>query len=528
MNAATLEAVEFDPFATDAVERVVPTSESQREVWLADKLSVQASLAFNESVSLRLRGRLDEQALIGALNALLARHDALRSTVGPEGTELLVSTASALQLASVDLRSMDASQRQAALDEAAVLAVETAFALERGPLFRANLFRTATEEHVLLLTAHHIVCDGWSWGLITEDLGALYAEQTGAGPGPGAAPSYAEYVAWEAAVAATPEMADHERFWLGKFSGNSLPVLDLPTDRPRAPVRSFNSRRLDCVLDAGLVAEVRRMGAKVGASAFATLFSGFAATLHRLTGQDDVVVGVPVAGQSASGMTTLVGHCVNLLPVRTAIDPNQAFDSFVRQSGTTLLDAFEHQTLTFGSLLKKLPLARDSSRLPLVSVMFNVDQAIQSQSKAYPGLAVDFTVNPRHFENFELFVNASQVGGGLRLECQYNTDLFDAATIERWMRCFETLLRAAVQQPTQAIGRLAWLAAPELAAISALQPKRVPAASGALMHSAFARQCAQTPKRVALCCGNSTFSYADLDERSNRLARARRARDSAR
>lgn len=524
MNSATLETVEFDPFATDAVERVVATSESQREVWLADKLSVQASLAFNESVSLRLRGRLDEQALIGALNALLARHDALRSTVGPEGTELLVSTAPALQPASVDLRSMDVSQRQAALDEAAVLAVETAFALERGPLFRANLFRTATEEHVLLMTAHHIVCDGWSWGLITEDLGALYAEQTGAGPGPGAAPSYGEYVAWEAAVAATPEMADHERFWLGKFSGNSLPVLDLPTDRPRAPVRSFNSRRLDCVLDAGLVAEVRRMGAKVGASAFATLFSGFAATLHRLTGQDDVVVGVPVAGQSASGMTTLVGHCVNLLPVRTAIDPNQAFDAFVRQSGTTLLDAFEHQTLTFGSLLKKLPLARDSSRLPLVSVMFNVDQAIQSQSKAYPGLAVDFTVNPRHFENFELFVNASQVGGGLRLECQYNTDLFDAATIERWMRSYETLLRAAVQQPMQAIGRLAWLAAPELAALSALQPKRVPAASGALMHSAFARQCAQTPQRVALCCGNSTFSYADLDERSNRLARALRAR----
>ena len=524
MNAATLEAVEFDPFAADAVERVVPTSEAQREVWLADKLSVQASLAFNESVSLRLRGRLDEPALRGALNALLARHDALRSTIGPEGTELLVSAASALELASADLRSMATSQRQTALDEAAALAVETPFDLERGPLFRANLLRVASEEHVLLMTAHHIVCDGWSWGLIPEDLGALYAEQTGAAPGPGAAPSYGEYVAWEAAVAGTPEMASHERFWLGRFSGNSLPVLDLPTDRPRTPVRSFTSRRLDWVLDAGLVAEVRRMGAKVGASAFATLFSGFAATLHRLTAQDDLVVGVPVAGQSASGMTGLVGHCVNLLPIRTAIDPGQPFDAFVRQSGTMLLDAFEHQTLTFGSLLKKLPLPRDSSRLPLVSAMFNVDQAIQSQSKAYPGLAVDFTVNPRHFENFELFVNASQVGGALRLECQYNTELFDAATIGRWMLAYETLLRAAVHQPTQSIGRLAWLADSGLAALSALQPRHVPAPSGELMHSAFARQCAQTPQRVALCHGDTELRYADLDQRSNRLARALRAR----
>jgi len=450
MNQRALEPVEFDPFAGDALERVMPTSEAQREVWLADKLSLQASLAFNESVTLRLSGPLDTAALRGALDALVLRHDALRCTIGPDGTEMLVSAAGTVFLSVVDLRTLTPAARQQQLDNAAEEAVETPFSLEQGPLFRARLFRVDDQEHLLLMTAHHIVCDGWSWGLITEDLGALYAEQTGEAPGPDPAPSYGDYVAWEAAQANTPEMAEHERFWLGCFAGSSLPSLDLPADRPRAPVRTFQSRRVDHWLDADLVGQVRQLGAKAGASVFATLFSGFAATLGRLCGQDDLVIGVPAAGQSASGINGLVGHCVNLLPVRTAVDPDMPFDAYVRRSGTALLDAFDHQTLTYGTLLQKLPVRRDPSRLPLVSVMFNVDQAVKGIHGAFPGLSAELSTNPRRFENFELFVNAAQENGGLRLECQYNTDLFDAATVERWMGAYEALLRAAVAQPGQA------------------------------------------------------------------------------
>lgn len=192
-----------------------------------------------------------------------------------------------------------------------------------------------------------------------------------------------------------------------------------------------------------------------------------------MTGQDDLVVGVPAAGQAASGMVKLIGHCVNLLPVRAAVDAAEPFDSLVRKTASTLLDAFEHQTMTFGTLLRKLPVRRDPSRLPLVSVMFNVDQAVKSGGGAFPELQASLTSNPRSFENFELFVNASQVDGALCLECQYNTELFDAATIQRWMVAYETLLRAAVRNPAQAVGRLDWLAAPELAALNALQPRRI-------------------------------------------------------
>ena len=524
LHSTNLGPGEFDPFAGDAVERVIPTSEAQREVWLADKLSREASLAFNESVSLRMRGRLDRAALQGALNRLRVRHDALRSTISPDGTELLVNTATELALACVDLGGLDDAGRRRALQQAATDAVETPFELEQGPLTRANLYRVSDGEHVLVITAHHIVCDGWSWGVITDDLGALYAEQTGAAPSPDAAPSYADYVAWEAAQVGTNEMAEHAKFWLGRFAGPSLPVLDLMPDRPRAPVRSFNARRIDHLLDASLVTEVRKLGAKVGASAFATLFSGFAATLQRLTGQDDLVIGVPAAGQSASGMTGLIGHCVNLLPVRTSVDARQAFDAFVKHSGTTLLDAFEHQTLTYGSLLKQLPVRRDPSRLPLVSVMFNVDQAIKSHSDAFPDLRVEFATNPRHFENFELFVNAAQHPNGLVLECQYNTDLFDAATVRRWMLAYEALLRAAVREPARAIGKLDWVAPSEQAALAALQPARTLVPTEALMHSAILRQCAATPERVALRHGSDQLSYGELEQRSNRLAHTLRAR----
>ncbi len=520
---AVLAAAEFDPFAGGTIERVIATSEAQREVWLADQLGVAASLAFNESVRLRLCGQLDPAALQGALGALVRRHDALRSTLGPDGADLLVGSGNVAPLECVDLRGLAAAASAAALEAAAASAVETPFDLANGPLLRATLFRLGEEEHVLFMTAHHIVCDGWSWGVIAEDLGLLYAEQTGASPSPEPAPSYADYVAWEAAEAASPARGEDERFWLGRFAGDSVPVLELPTDRLRPPVRTFASRRIDRPLDGALVEAARKTGAKAGASLFATLFSAFAATLSRIAGQDDLVVGVPAAGQSASELLRLVGHCVTLLPVRTSVDAAEPFAAYLQRSASALLDAFEHQNLTFGSLLRKLPLRRDPSRLPLVSVMFNVDQAIDADAGTFPGIAVELTGNARRFENFELFVNASRANGGLVLECQYNTDLFDADTITRWLSAYEALLRAAIAEPARPVGRLDWLDPAQAAALRGLQPATTPVAD-ALMHAGFVRQAAATPDRIALRGDGSALTYAELDQRSNRLARTLRAR----
>ena len=517
-------AEEFDPFAAGTVERVYPTSEAQREVWLADQLGLQASLAFNESVNLHLHGHLDSNALSGALNALVARHESLRATCGPDGMELVVNAQATVELPRFDWRQLDAQTRSEALGKATTRAVETPFNLESGPLFRGELYRLADDWHVLLMTAHHIVCDGWSWGLIAEDIRDLYAEQVGGGPALEPAPAYADYVAWEVAESAADAHSEHQRYWLSRFADGSLPVLDLPTDRPRAPMRNFSSRRVDHQLGARLVDDVRKLGARSGVSFFAAMFSGFAATLGRLTGQDDLVIGVPAAGQAASGMTRLVGHCVNLLPIRVHVEADRGFDDFLRHAGSIILDAFEHQTLTYGSLLKKLPLRRDSSRLPLVSVMFNLDQAIKTDASANGALRLTLEANPRHFENFELFVNAVPVDGGLRLECQYNTALFDSQTVVRWLAAFEALLQSAVAQPSTEVGALNWLAAGELAALRELQPRPSTVNAADLMQTAFVRQAAASPTRTALRWADTCLTYADLEHRSNRIARALRAR----
>ena len=441
------DAVDYDPFAGGELLRVVPTTEPQREVWLADQLGNDASLAFNESVSLRLRGALDVDALQAALHALVERHDVLRASFGPDGETLCVLRSAGFALQRFDLASLGDSARAAAIDERLRLAVETPFALEQR---LAVPRRTAATGRRRPPAGPHRAPHRLRWLVVVGD-GARTRRcctRSGRGAADEALPppqSFADYALAEAVHPADKVYAEDEAYWLSRF-GVEAPVLDLPVDRPRPAQRSFASKREDYVLDAALVGAIRAMGARRGVSLFATLLAGFASLLSRLAAQSDVVIGIPAAGQSVDGHDQLVGHCVNLLPLRFDVDAG-ADRSPMRstKSQTTLLDAIEHQRYTFGTLLKKLRVKRDPARMPLVSVMFNIDQALDQQSTSFPGLSLDFASNARSFENFELFINAVQAHGELRLECQYNTDLFDAATVRRWMQAYECLLRSAVQ-----------------------------------------------------------------------------------
>ncbi|HEU4773627.1 MAG TPA: amino acid adenylation domain-containing protein [Lysobacter sp.] len=523
-GAAQVAAIDYDPFASGQVVRVVPTTEPQREIWLADQLGTDASLAFNESVSLRLRGALDADALQEALRGLLDRHSALRTNLGPDGETQCVLDRVELTLDCIDLTGLSADQRNATVAERLRLAVETPFDLRHDRLFRAELMRLAPDEHLLVLTAHHIVCDGWSWWVLVQDLGALYASQRDrdAPPLP-PVESFSDYALAEAGDAARTASADDEAYWLSRFA-DSVPVLELPTDRPRPSRRSFASRREDHVIDAELVAAVRHAGASRGVSMFATLLAALASLMSRLTGQSQVVVGIPAAGQAVDGHERLVGHCVNLLPLRFDLDPAQSFEQVLAEAQDTLLDAIEHQRYTFGTLLKTLKVERDPARLPLVSLMFNIDQALERETTGFPGLSMTFDSNPRSFENFEIFINAVHDHGTLRLECQYNTDLFDAATIRRWLAAYESLLRAAVANPAALAASLPLVDAEAYAKLEALQPEPVPYDRQRRMHEAFEAQCDRSPERVALEFAGRILTYAQLEERANRIAHLLRAR----
>ena len=515
-----IAAVDYDPFADGPVARVVPTTEPQREIWLADRLGVDASLAFNESVTLRLRGMLDARALGASLRGLVERHDALRANVGPDGETLCVMSGMDLALEQLDLSGCDPDQRDSLVGERLRAAVETPFDLQHDPLFRAELLHLGPQEHLLLLTAHHIICDGWSWWVLVRELGALYAQQVGshAQPLPPAG-DFADYALASAQAPMDQTLAADEAYWLSRFA-EGVPVLDLPLDRPRPTRRSFASAREDYVLEADLVTGLRALGARQGASLFATLLATFAGLLARLASQQQVVIGIPAAGQAVDGHDRLVGHCVNALPLLFEPDMRQPASHAIDAAQALLLDALDHQRYTFGTLLRKLKIERDPSRLPLISVMFNIDQALDRENDTFPGLALDFTSNPRSYENFELFVNAVEEHGELRLECQFNRDLFNVTTIHHWMGYWRTLLRAMVVDSQQPFGQLPLLAETQLhQVLERWNDTRVEWAGESCVHGLFEQQVARTPHAVALSFDGQDVAYEALNTRSNQLAK---------
>lgn len=527
MNATVSEpgiAVDYDPFAEAPLACAVPSTEAQREIWLAARLQPEASLAYNESATLRLSGPLDRDALERALEALLARHEALRATFSGDGESLLVAGAMPLRMRQRSLATLGEAERQREIETTLARSVERPFDLERGPLFSAELLQLGPEEHLLVLDAHHIVCDGWSFGVLVRELGELYAaERQGRTPVLPDADSFAAFALAAGAREASAAAQADQAYWLDRFA-SLPPPLDLPLDRPRPRRRSFASRRLDFHLGADRVDTLRRNAARQGASLHAMLLTGFGLLLSRLAGQDEVVIGIPTAGQAVAGQQALVGHAVNMLPIRMRVDPAEPFAGLLARVRGDLLDALEHQQITFGTLLKHLALPRDPARLPLVSVLFNLDQALDTRTLEFGGLGLEFAGVPRHFENFELFVNAAQVETGLRLECQYNTDLFDAATIERWLDAYATLLDAAAAEPAQESGALALLSPKERAALEALQPAAVPRQPGARVEQLILARAAEVPARTAIRCGGAALSYAELADRVRAIAATLAAR----
>lgn len=517
----------FDPFAGPALLRTAPSTESQRELWTACGLSEEASLAFNESGVLTLEGPLDVQALKKALNDLVERHEALRTTFSPDGLTLCISAPGEVELSIVDLSSLDAAEREDKVQRQLVTEVETPFALETGPLMRVRLVRLGDELHKLVFTAHHIVDDGWSSGVLMRDLGALYTRRCGHEVELPPAIAFSDYSLAEAAAVAGPEHAAAEAYWLKQFDGE-IPTLDLPSDRPRPAFKTYASRREDYAFEAELVRELKRMGARARASFFSTVLAGFQALLYRLSGQTDLVVGIPAAGQSVGGYQNLVGHCVNTLAIRAKLDPTLPFSALLNGTRTTMLDAFEHQQYTYGSLLRKLPIPRDPSRLPLVSVLFNLDQAVSPEDLRFHRLRATLASNPRRFENFDMFVNAVESKSGATLEVQYNVDLFDTSTIRRWLGCYERLLRGALANPDCRLEALPLLGDEDRLQLASWNATEAEYPRGKCLDQLMMEQAAQRPESIAVEYRGAAMTFGQLNRRSNQLARLLRQRGAAR
>ncbi len=511
--------VDFDPFKGEEILRTVPLTEPQQEIWISAQMGAEASCAFNESLSIRLRGTLDADAMIKSLQALVRRHEALRCTFAPEEASACISAAVDLSAPVLDFAGLSRHTAEERFLEATREDLARPFDLVKGPLFRARIFRLAEREHILSLTAHHIICDGWSIDVLLKDLSVMYsAALRGEEHGLKEPSQYSAYALLMQRECQGPESASAEQYWLTQFQAE-VPDLDLPADFPRPKLRTYKCAREDLDTEPSLLADLRRIGTRMGSSLFTVLLSGYMILLHRLSGQGELVTGVPAAGQPVAGLPDLVGHCVNFLPVRSSHDGDRKFSEYLRSVSSTLMDAYDHQVFSYGSLLKRLPLRRDPGRIPLVAVSFTHSQEFEEGQIKFEGLESEYFLNPRGFETFELNMNAREAGGRLEMKCHYNTSLFRAETIRRWLREYETLLRAIAADPEKGIGELEMLPEEEKGRLEAWNATEAEYPREALAQELFEAQAARTPDRVAVECEGKRLSYGELEGRSNRLAR---------
>lgn len=509
--------------------REVPLTESQMEIWLSARLSDEASCAYNESLTLTMRGKLNQAALHKALELLVARHDALRSTFDPGRNCLRVLDTIPLPLPLIDLSYQPPSERAARLDAIIHDDACQPFDLEKGPLVRVKLIRLEPDLHSLLFTTHHIVCDGWSTNVLLGELGPLYTAQcTGIACTLPAPTPFRAYALAQEKWKQTPERRAVESWWAEQFATPVTP-LELPTDRPRGSVKAFSGDTFRRTIGAAAHQRIKRFGAQQGCTLFATMLAAFETLLHRLTGQTDIVVGIPTAGQALQEAESLVGHCVNFLPLRTSFEGDPAVSTLLTGVRGTLLDAYEHQNYTYGSLVKQLGLVRDPSRLPLVEVQFNLERVASGSALAFSGLDVDVDPCPKSFVNFDLFLNVVESDEGLVLDCDYNRALFDPETIERWLGHLETLLEGMAANPRQAVSELPLLSDPERHRLLVEwnhTEKDYP--RDKCVHHVISEQAARTPHAIAAVCGDRKLTYAELDQTANRLAQFLRKHGVAR
>ena len=429
-----------------AAARQGQLTESQMEIWLSAQLGDAASCAFNESVTLEMRGKLDRQALRRAARDLVQRHEALRINFLPSGEGFTVMPAATLAFTIAAREEGD--QLDARLADVIESEASTPFDLVDGPLIRFILVPDDIQDrHMLVMTAHHIVCDGWSMNILLEELGVLYsARLSGAAASLEKAHSFADYAARHGAV--QPEA---EAYWLQQFAQPPEP-LALPLDHPRPALKSFRGNTLRGTIEASLYERVKQSAARNGCTLFAVLLTAYQLLLARLSGQTSVVAGIPTAGQSLHGEGPLVGHCVNFLPLQGQFPDRITFLEAARKTQQLLLDAADHQSYTFGSLVRALDMPREANRLPLIEAQFNLERI--GQNLPFQNLVVTTGANPKQFVNFDLFFNVIVEDRGLIVDCDYSTDLFDPETIARWIGHYRTLLEAIAGDMDQEALRL--------------------------------------------------------------------------
>ncbi|NNL47056.1 MAG: hypothetical protein HKO76_01660, partial [Acidimicrobiia bacterium] len=420
----------------------IPLTEAQQEIWFASQLSPDASCAYNLSNSLHLTGSLDHVILEAAIHELVESHDALRLRIDPLGEQQTIEPSGRATLTIDDLSQLPESDRAAQIEQAREFEVTTPFDLENGPLIRFRLFKLQETAHQLFVTVHHIACDGWSLQLLERRLSFLYSNRK-QGRSPDIDwPQFREFAAWLADARQTDAGREDEAYWTEEFA-TPAPVLEVPLDHSRPPVQTFSCRRLGMDLEDELLTSLRERATEAGMTLFSLLLAAYDILLWRLSGEVDLVVGLFAAGQPAFG-ADVAGHCVSLLPVRTAISGDETLDAFLLRVRSKLGDAYDHKLLTLGDLIKRLGPARHANRLPLIAT--TVTMQTPPTGINFHDLAVTVENHNRRASIFDLELYMRELDESLQIDFQFKTELFEESTIRTWMDHYRVVLESMAEQ----------------------------------------------------------------------------------
>jgi amino acid adenylation domain-containing protein len=502
-----------------------PPSFAQQRLWFVDRLR-PGSPAYHLPAALRLTGRLDATVAERSLREVACRHEALRTVFRMVGGQLiqLVLPDVPCPLPIVDLSHLCPVDREAEAARLAAVEFRRAFDLERGPLLRAGLLRLAPENHVLWLEVHHIACDGWSMEILFHDFAAVYAAFLRGEPSPLSplTARYADYAAAQRARMQGETLREHLTYWKRQLDGLAE-SLALPTDRPKPVEPALQGGTRFFSLPTVLTEALESLGRRETTWLFMTLLAGFQALLQRYTAQNDIAIGTPVADRPRRELHKMIGCFLNVVVLRTDLSGDPSFRELLRRVRTTALRAYAHQELPFERLVEELRPARVPGRQPLFHVMFTL-QNDPTRDMALPGLEVAPIAVDCSAAQYDLKLTMTRTEAGLDGALEYDSELFDAATIDRMTEHFKVLLEAAVADPDRRLSELPLLTdAERQQLLVAWNDTRAKYPRDRCVHELFQEQAARTPAAVAVAGGGATLTYAELNQRANRLAHRLRA-----
>jgi amino acid adenylation domain-containing protein len=496
----------------------IPLSADQRHLWIMTQMGTAEALAYNVPTAIELEGPLDVGLLKQAIQQVVDRHDMLRTTVSEDGSTQRIAPAWPIELPVTALNHLHGEAQQEALQRFFEQLSQRPFDFTAAPAVIVRLVRLDQQRHVLCVLVHHLMMDGWSVANILQEVGRIYSA-LGAGKAPDLTPplQFRDYLRFTDELRASGARATQQAFWRNKYLG-SLPVLDLPTDRRRPALKTCNGARAMRVLPPSLLARVKELSRRQGATVFMTLLTGYQLLLHRLTRQGDVVVGIPAAARSFRGSDSIVGYCGNLLPIRSILDEKQSFADALLQTRRDLFDAYEHQDYSLAQLIELLDPPRDPSRATIVENLFNFEPPVAAP--ALGALKSRFLPQPIGATALDISVNVVEIDAQLVIYCDYNTDLFVRATIERWLEHYQTLLQGAVDQPERPAMLLPLMTDAQLRLVVDewnATDRQLPLDRD--YSQLFEAQVERSGDALAVIDERERFTYRQLNARANRLAR---------